>query len=47
MRDFEMTTLSSDGNTKSRDDEEFSSMINSLKGYGENWKERMTNFLIE
>ncbi len=47
MRDFELTTLSSDGNTKSRDDEEFSSMINSLKGYGENWKERMTNFLIE
>jgi len=47
MRDFELTTLSGMGNIKNRDEEEFSSMVKTLKCYGEKWKEIMTNFLVE
>jgi len=47
MKNFEMTTLSGLGNVKSRDEKGFASMLNALKGYGKNWKERMTNFLVE
>ena len=47
MRDFELTSLSGLGNVKNRDEKEFASMINSLKEYGETWKERMTKFLVE
>lgn len=47
MRDFELTSLSGLGNVKNRDEEEFSSMVETLRGYGENWKERMTKFLAK
>lgn len=47
MKNFELTTLSGLGNIKNRDEEEFSAMVKSLKSYGENWKERMTSFLVE
>lgn len=47
MKDFELTCLSGLGNVKNRDEEEFSSMVETLRGYGENWKERMTKFLVE
>ncbi len=47
MKNFELTTLSGLGNVKNRDEKEFTSMINTLKGYGKNWKERMTKFLVE
>ena len=44
MKNFEYTTLSGQGNVKNRDEEEFSSMVKTLTGYGKNWRERMTNF---
>lgn len=47
MKDFELTCLSGLGNVKSRDEEGFSSMVETLRGYGENWKERMTTFLAK
>ena len=47
MKDFELTCLSGHGNVKSRDEEDFSSMVKTLTGYGKNWRERMTNFLVE
>lgn len=47
MRDFELTCLSLMGNVKSRDEEEFSAMVKTLRDYGKSWKERMTNFLAE
>ena len=47
MKDFELTCLSLMGNVKDRDEEDFSSMVKALRGYGKTWKERMTNFLIE
>lgn len=47
MKNFELTSVSGLGNVKNRDEEEFTSMINTLKGYGKKWKERMTNFLVE
>ena len=47
MKDFELTCLSGHGNVKSRDEEDFSSMVKTLTGYGKNGRERMTNFLVE
>ena len=47
MQNFELTCLSSFGNVKNRDDEDFSAMVKSLRGKGGNWRERMTNFLTE
>ncbi len=47
MKNFEITCLSGMGNIKNRDEKEFSSMVKTLLTYGENWKERMTNFLKE
>ncbi|MBE6681590.1 MAG: hypothetical protein E7600_04825 [Ruminococcaceae bacterium] len=46
MKDFELTSLSGLGNVKNRDEEDFATMVKTLRGYGKNWRERMTNFLI-
>lgn len=45
MRNFELTCLSNMGNVKNRDEKEFSSMISTLRTYGDTWRERMTAFL--
>ena len=47
MQDFELTCLSNMGNVKNRDDDDFAAMVNTLRTYGETWKERMTKFLVE
>ena len=47
MKNFELTCLSGFGNIKNRDEEGFAEMVKALKNYGRNWKERMTNFLVE
>ncbi len=47
MKDFEITCLSGMGNVKNRDEEDFSEMVKTLRGYGDSWRERMTKFLVE